>query len=299
MKVILGGGLTALLARDILGDGWTIVPVGRSRFYSFNPPLADNFVIKGEAVDEYMERYAVMPYLYRIGYSYGGQILFNTALTLEPYLNKLYGDYVPLHAYAYWSNRIDFFGYGNCSNMYMDLQDKYKNDILKNAATYGIPHHISEHTIETDKGKFAYERIISTVPLYVLLEWMGITWYELLSKDLYCYHVRTDSLDFEGATHLFVVDPEIEFYKVTMLNRLNYIFFANKQIEFPGRCFMSYIKRYELIAETSVERAICCGPIPQITELDDADIVCIGKSAVWDDCLDISSSIKRLIKMQE
>ncbi len=296
MNIILGGGLTALLARDILGDNWTIIPIGKSRFYSFNPPLADNYVVRDDIIDEYMQRHTAMPLMYRIGYSLGGQILFNTNMVLNQYLAKLYGDMIPPQAGAYWKDRIDYFGSGNCVVMYNELREKFKSEIAENNVKFGMPSGISDHTITTDKGKFNYSKIISTIPLPVLLKWMNITWPGLKSNDEYCYHVRSDCLDFEGATHLFVVDPEIEFHKATMLNRLNYIFYAKKRIEYPGRYFMAFVKRFELIAETTIEDSMCYGPIPEIAELGEADITCIGSSAVWDDCLDIGSCIKRLVK---
>ena len=245
MNVILGGGLTALLARDILGDNWTVIPIGRSRFYSFNPPLADNYVVRDDIIVEYMQKYTVLPYMFRIGYSLGGQILFNTQLALNQYLTKLYGGMVPPQAFAYYSSRIDYFGYGNCVIMYSGLQEKFKSEIAENNTKFGMPQRISNHTITTDKGQFEYERIISTIPLPTLLKWMDVTWLDLKSYDEYCYHVRSDCLDFEGATHLFVADPEIEFHKATMINRLNYLFYAQKRIEYPGRYFMAFINRFE------------------------------------------------------
>jgi hypothetical protein len=298
MKVILGGGLISLLARDILGDSWTIVPIGRSRFYSFNPALIDNFIVKDEVTDKYMQQHAVIPYLHRVGYSYGGQLLFSTNLALAPYLEKVYGGKVPPHARPYYENRIDFWTSGNCVDIYSSLQAKYKDEILGNAEKYGTPQNINNHVITTDKGKFEYERMISTVPLDVLLKWTDISWVDLPSRDLYFYHVRTSDLDFEGATQLLVVDPETEFHKAIMLNRLNYVFQSCAQIEYPGQYFMGFMKNFELVAETMIERAISCGPTPKIDELDTADIMCLGSSA-WDDCLDVGSSIKRLLKFGE
>jgi len=296
MKIILGGGLIGLIARDILGSDWIIIPIGRSRYYSFDPPLADNYVVRDDLIDEYMREYTIVPCLYRIGYSYGGQILFNTTIPLSPYLDKLYGGNVPPHASSYWGNRIDLWGYGNCIDMYMRLQEKYKDEILNNNNIYGVPSKISDHTITANK-QFEYDEIISTVPLPALLGWMNVSWPELKAKDVYCYHVRTDCLDFEGATHLFVADPEIEFFKASMINKQNYIFYAQKKIEQPGQYFMGFMKRFELIAETSVPESICCGHIPAISDIDDADITCVGSSAVWDDCLDVGSCIKRILKL--
>ena len=295
MKVILGGGLVALLARDILGSDWTIVPIGRSRFYSFDPPIVDNYIIKNDVIDEYMKQYTIIPLLYRTGYSYCGQILFNARVPISPFLLKVYGSNIPSHAEAYWLSRMDHFGYGNCCDIYKSLQDKYKSEVLANNAKFGIPISIKDHEITTTTGAHTqYESIISTVPLSALLKWVGID-YDLKAKDVHCFHMRTDALDFEGATKLFVVDQEIDFYEVVMLDRLNYVFHAHKPIDMPGKYFMKFIKRFDLVAETKIEGAIQCGPIPEIPELDDVNIIRVG-SSVWDDCLDVGSSIKRLIK---
>lgn len=299
MKVILGGGLVALLARDILGPDWTIVPVGKSRYYTFNPPLTDNYVVVDPSIDDYMRQFAVIPILHRVGYSYSGQILFNTALPLSRWLTKVYGGNVPPHANAFWKNRIDFFGMGNCIDMYATLQAKYKDEILANHEKYGKPTKIAEHTITTATGvKFDYTKILSTVPFPVLSEWMDLG-IAVPGRDEYFYHIATDQLNFEGATTLHVVDPEIDFYKVRQLNKTNFIFHSCTKIEYPGRYLMTWLPKFELVAETVIEKSICCGPdMHDIQELKDADVACMGSHAAWDDCLDIGSCIKRLIKMR-
>ena len=117
----------------------------------------------------------------------------------------------------------------------------------------------------------------------------GDTWY---------YHLRTKSLDLEGATHIYVADPEIEFYKATKLTDVDYLFYAKKQIKMPGSYFNAWIDKFDLVAETNVDKAVPHGPIPDLPAVKDADITCMGRSAVWDDCLDVGSCIKRLLKFQ-
>ena len=112
---------------------------------------------------------------------------------------------------------------------------------------------------------------------------------------MYCYHIRTDALDLEGAAHVNVVDDAIEFYRATMLNRLNYIIYSTRRIEQPGTYFMAFMKNFDLIAEVIIQNAIECGPIPIIPEVD-PNIIRMGNS-VHDYCLDVGSSIKRLIKL--
>jgi len=304
MRYILGGGLIALLARDILGSGWTLVPIGKSRFYSFTPPLADHYVLRDDVIDAYMKKYSFIPLIYKTGYSYGGPITYNTKMALPIWLKKVYGDKIPDHASAYWSRKIEHFGYGDCIAIYRELQQKFAEEIRNNAAQYGKPVSIANHTITTDAGaRLPYERLISTVPLTALAKWMGLS-LDLPTKTEYYYHVVTNKLDFEGATTLHVVDPEIEFFKVRMLNKTNYIFHALNQIQYPGRYLQVFMPEFELIGETSIEGAICCGSMPNmptvlqpdIAKLKAEDVVCMGSTAVHDDCLDVGSCIRRLIK---
>ena len=46
MNYILGSGIVGLTARHILGADWQVVPFYKSRFFSSNPPLDDNFLFK-------------------------------------------------------------------------------------------------------------------------------------------------------------------------------------------------------------------------------------------------------------
>lgn len=297
MNIILGSGLVGMLARDILGDDWTIIPIAKSRYYTFNPPIADNFVIKDSEIDEYMRPYFVVPLLYKLGYSLGSQVLFNSTIPLPLWLSKVYGIHVPPHTQAYWSARSDFFGYGDCVNMYRILHDKYKTELHENNSKYGQSIKIAGHNILMNGKTIEYNKMVSTVPLPNLLSMLGIDWIDLPSRNLYCYHIRTNDLDLEKCDVVFVADPEIIFHKVIVLDKHNFIFFAPEAIEYPGRYFMKFMKQFDLIAETIVENSIQCGPIPNIPELADNSIIPMG-SSVWDDCLDIGSNIKRLIKMR-
>lgn len=298
MNIILGGGLVALLARDILGPKWKLIPIGKSQYFSWQPALADNYIIKDDTIDEYMSEYAFIPMVHRIAYSYGGQLIFNPAVALEHYLNKLYSPYIPPHASAYWSKRGDIIGYGDCVDIYRRLQLKYKDEILNNNNEYGSLVRIKDQVITTSSGKhIEYDELISTIPLPSLLANIGVTAIDIPSKDMYCYHIQTGSLDLEGATHVFVADPEIDFYKVTQLNKVNYLFYSTKQIVRPGAYFINFMNKFELIAETMIPKAIPCGQIPELINIKENKIMLLGRSAVWDDCLDVGSCIKRLVKI--
>lgn len=297
MKFILGGGLAALLARDILGDKWTIIPYGKSLFYSFSPPICDNYVIKDGVIDGYMDKYALIPIYIKASYSLAGHLTQNHNIALDHWLYKLYGLNVPPHAKLYWQTHIDYFAYGDCLEIYRRLQKQYLPEIVGNQEKYGkLVTSIGDHRIKTDiGGDIEYDEIISTIPIYALTAAMGLS-IEFPSRDLWCYHVITDKIDLEGATHGLVADQHIEFYKVTKIKDNVYIFYSTQQIISPAKYFMAILKKFELIGETQFERATPCGPVPNLTEVSSANITCIGSRAGWDDCMDIGTCCKRLIR---
>lgn len=296
MNLILGGGLIGLLARDILGPKWTIIPYGKSRFYSFSPPLADNFIIHDDEISEYTKLYVGSPPLFiKSMYSFGGQLTSNHAICVDEYLNKVYGPSVPRHAKAMMSKRFEFFAYGDCADIYRTLQEKYQSELVANSEKYGVITKIQDdHTIITSTGvRLEYNKILSTIPIDVLVGYFGEK-VALNSKDMWCYHLETDKLDLENSQIVYAVDPDIEFYKVNSLGNAQYVFYAGKRIEKPGAYFMMFIKDFHLIQETTIPQAVPCGNIPNI-DVNSRGIYCIGSSAVWDDFLDVGSCIKRII----
>jgi hypothetical protein len=298
-KVILGGGLIAVLARDILGPDWDFIPMGKSTFYSFDPPLADNYVIKDPVIDDYMRQYSLVPIIRKMAFSYAGQLSYNRELCLAPWLQKVYGTYPPTYAHGYWKGHMENFSYGDCRQIYTALQSKYITALAENHEKYGPAVEITaDHLIRTKNGQtIEYDQIISTIPLRALLGMMGVK-ANLESQDQWCYHIRTKDLDFEGADHLLVVDREIEFFKASKINQTNYVLYATQQIQMPGRYFMAFMKDFELVGEVKVPAAIACGgpadqDFPQVAA---RNIECLGSLATWDDCLDVGSCIKRLVR---
>lgn len=297
MKIILGGGLVALLARDILGPSWTIIPVGRSMYYSFTPPLADNYIVKDTTIDDYMGQYTYAPIYTKTAFSVAGELTHNANIGIQQWLSKVYGDNIPPHADPYWRSHMEYFAYGDCCEIYRTLQDRYKDELIKNNEKWGKLITIKDHIVNTNNGSVEYDSMISAIPLYSLLDLLGIT-INLPSKDLWCYHLASDAFDFEGATHVLVSDPHIDFHRVTQLDNNNYVFYSSMEIIRPAILFMAMAKKFDLIGETQVPRAIPCGPIANIQAIKDAGITCIGKTASWDDCMDIGSCCKRLLRLQ-
>lgn len=296
MKIILGGGIIALFARDILGSDWTLLPIGKSRYYSYSPPLADDYIVADDDIIDYVSKWATMPLIYKNAFSYGGNIIFNNNICLDLYLTKYYNGNVPSHTGSFYKNRLDIHGYGHAVSIYSQLQDKYKSELVENNNKYGMVNTIDQGVIKTSTDiNIAYDKIISTLPLDVLLDMCGVD-HNLISRDVYYYHVRTEDLDFEGATSLYVVDNDIKFHKVRKINRFNYIFESCNYIDDPGQYFFNFMNKFDLIAETKVENVIPCGNIPDTSALNKIDICCVGSNAQWDDCMDLGSCIKRLIK---
>lgn len=295
---ILGGGLIALLARDILGGDWTIIPMGRSMFYSLVPPLADDFIAHDDSTAQYIHGLMKIPIIHKTMYSCGGQLVEGNNDIIDDWLDRYYNGYTPQQAKPYWKHRGAIPVYYGCSELYKSLQLKYKDEIIRNNEKFGKVSKIEDHAITTTTGLILeYDNILNTIPLYALLERLGIDHkYQLKSRDAWFYHVRTKDLDLESASTVLVVDNQIEFVKATKVNDINYIFEAPKRIEMPGEYFMAFMTDFELVGETVINRAVPCGNIPKIFELDNMHITNVGSLAVWDDCLDVGSCIKRLIK---
>lgn len=298
-KYILGSGISGLLARDILGDDYTLIPVGKSRFYSFSPALDTNYVVVDKYIEEYMNKYAHIPLFRRFAYSIAGELTFNNKICLNELLSKIYDQHIPDHMYDYMSNRSDVCTIGNCLDIYNELSIKYRDEIMANNSLYGGIKSICDGVIVTDNVSIEYDLIINSLPLPVLFKLVGID-VDPIGCDIHYTHIRTSNLDFEGADEVFVVDDSIDFFKVVKIDKYNYIFMSKSHIEHPGQYFMNFMESFELVAETKVERAICCGNIPDHTSLNDNfNIFSFSRHSVWDDCIDVGSCIKRLLKFRE
>lgn len=298
MNYILGAGLVGLIARDILGPDWKIIPYGKSTFYSFYPPFVDNYIISNSEISDYVGKHALIPIYTKNAYSLSGELTYNHNICIDKWLYKVYGLQTPPHAAGYYKHVGDYFAFGDCIEINKKLQQQYIREILESKETIGTSvTKIADKIITTDLGKtFEYNKIISTIPLTVLLNTMGIRC-DLPSRDLWCYHVDTEKLDFEKNTHIRIVDNHIEFFKSTQVSKTIFIFSSTSQIVQPAKYLMSLIPgKFELKAEVELKNAIPCGPIPNISEVAEADIMCVGSLACHDDCQDIGSSILKLVK---
>jgi len=304
--VILGSGLIGLLAKEIFEDA-VIIPFGKSRFFYFAPPLADDFIIRSEKIDPFMGpclrqffgHLAAAPLIMKRVISLGGQ-LATDSIAIKQYISKVYED---APAYAHDLLKTEFATYPmTCHNLYRKLLAKYINALRAEVEVRGIPLKIDPGIVHCDLGTVEYDQIISTIPLDVLLELTGV-FQSLSAHDEHCFHITTDALDFEGASQVLVADNPIGFHKVDKVGIYDYIFHNLGSIETPLPYFDAFIapNRYRIAGETKMPKAIPKSPhAPRIPELKDKfKIDLVGSCAQWDDFMDISSCVWRLLQLKD
>lgn len=300
MKLILGSGIVGLMARHILGDDWTVIPFGKSRFYSFVPPLDDNFIIHDPQLDPLMSElgYRTTPVWLQRAFSIAGELVRTDPggiLALD-WLHKLFGSNYPAHAPSYLASRMGFFVYNQVrtTDLYGTLTQRYRPALLAEQAK-GVPQKIGDHFIIRNGVKTEFERVVSTIPLTHLVDLMGGT-HTLKSKTSHHIHMQTGSLNFEGASQVLVVDHGLAFYKATILAPDRYSFCLHQDVSNPGAYFMPIIKDYELLEGTQIADSILLGNMPSLDFLDGSDIFPVGSYAQHDWCADVGSNFLRLLK---
>lgn len=294
-KVIFGSGIVGLLAKEILGNDWKIVPFGRSLFYSFHPALDDNFIVRDERVDDVISYFNGKPiYIYKIRYSRSGEICEYSKDTCELWAAKLFGQDIPAHFVSYMLQRQNFIVYDLCANLlYEKLCNKYESELLQNHRL-GKVERIGHNFYQINGQKYHFDKAISTIPLDALLKYIGIK-NDLKYKQSWYIHLQTKNLDFENNNQLLVADDNIDFYKVTALRDNRYILCFNRNIELPGQYLSLFMNKFDIIDGTTIEKSIPVGEIPKIQELENMGIHCIGKLAQWDYCMDVGSCILRIL----
>lgn len=302
MKYILGSGLIGLLARHILGPTYTIIPYYKSRFFSFNPSLDDNFLVRDPRTD---------PFVIQLNGSLGPVFMYNKAWSVNGslvrrydadlchnWLYKLFGAAIPSQSESYVKSHMEFFVYDlRLNQLYQRLLDMYDAEIKKGLAL-GQVTNVGDHNIEIGGKRNEFESIVSTIPLNSLYKHMGVTTI-LKAKALHYLHIQSDELDFEGANQVMIADATFDFYKVTNIAKGRYLFYSHVDIPNPGVYFMQFMKSFEIIDGTSIQDALPCGEVQNVPMLDAYGITCVGSNAQWDWCMDVSSCIIRLLKMAD
>lgn len=303
MNIILGSGVVGLLAKFLLGQDWYVVPFYRSRFFSFNPALDDNFIIRDERIDEFIKdvtkQISIPVHIYQRFWSVSGHLVkqFDRDL-FHSWTYKLFGSDIPNQSSVYFSDKMNLFVYDvRVNKLYESLLTMYIND-LKEWSSKGNVAEIGDHYIVVGDKRIEFDNLISTIPLNALCKLSNIK-HDLRAKTIHYLHIKTDELDFEGANQLLIADQAFGFYKVTNIAPGRYLFYFHDDIQNPGIYMMQFLKDFDIIDGTSIENALPIGQIPNSDHLEKMGIYCVGSSAQWDWCMDISSCILRLIKYSQ
>lgn len=299
MNAILGSGVVALLAKHILGADWTIVPFGRSRFYSFNPPLDDNFIIVDKEIDEIIKSlgYGTTPIWYKRSFSVGGQLSQSKDLVSD-WLIRVFGSSYPSQALPYLNDRLSgFFVYGDVrtNKLYQSLQNTYAEEIQKQTAL-GKVTKIKDKVIYRDGGNnIEFDNLVSTIPLNYLYSLLGFG-HDLTYKDIHCVHLATTKLDFEGSMQVMLVNPPLAFYKVSKISKSRYLFYMDQDVPNIGQYLMPVLEDFDLLDGTLIPDALPLGERSDLSGLEAHGIFCVGSYAQHDWCCDVGSNILRLIR---
>jgi hypothetical protein len=295
--VILGSGIVGLLAKEILGDQWTVIPFSRSRFYSFRPALADNFIIRDERIDDLITHFGgKISFIYKTLYSLGGTLLPQDDCITNVWLNKVFGLDIPPQALPCIKSRGDFFIYDiRINRLYQNLQQKYQQYLIDNSKK-GAVSEIGDHYLIWDNQRIDFDHMISTIPLSKLYKLTKLRHNKLLTAQIWYYHIETNNLNFEGANQTLVVDDSIDFFKVSNIAKNRYLFYFINDIPIPGPYFMQFMQQFDLIDGTTIPDAIPKGSKPDLTSLNTFGIECIGAMAEHDYFMDLGSCLVKLLR---
>lgn len=303
MNVIFGSGIVGLLAKLILGPSWKIVPFYRSRFFSFNPALDDNFIIRDDDIDPFVREMladiGLKIFIYRRAWSIQGELMSEWDAGLcQDWLFKIFGSQIPQQTEIYMQNRMNLSVYDIRLNvLYQQLVNTFLDE-LKQESTKGTVTAVGNHHFIRNGVREDFDNLVSTIPLNALCQLMGNN-QELPAKTIHYLHLQTEELDFEGFNQSLVVDPIFSFYKATNVAPNRFLVYCHEEIPDPGIYFMNFMSKFDILDGTSVAEAIPMGPVPKLANLEQAGIYCVGSNAQWDWCMDVGSCILRLLRYAE
>ena len=304
-KYIFGSGLVGLLARKLLGPSYTIIPFYKSRFFTFNPPLDDNFIICNDNIDYIIKNVFsnLRKFVYRRRYSFEGNILSYNKNVCENFVYKVFGYDIPGQVIPYLSKSTvfgdpstnDFEVYDlRCNNIYAELMQEYKEEIERGLAL-GPVTYLNKEIVELGGKKLEYSQIVNTIPLNAFCD-LAKTPQNLKAKPVSFLHIETESLNFEGCNQLLVADAGLAFYKVTNVAKNRYLFYFIEEVFNPGIYLMPIIPGpFDVLDGTRVDNYI---PLGQLPSNNFSNVVHVGSYAEWDWCVDIGSCILRLAKIK-
>ena len=301
-NIILGSGLIGKIAKDIFPD-YRFVPFGKSRFYGWNCPLAEDYISVHESAHEYVDRFksdfrliGLETREYKRPFSVSGQLIYSSNipnLTSNPYLLKVYGQ-SPELLQKLVSNTM-FGVYNDVTPSFIFNKLNFDEEISADFGEFGKLVHVDleNHILRTEKRTIEYKHIISTIPLDALTKFSGVDG-ELESRDVFFYLIRTNSLDLEGADQVLVVENDIDFYSVSELGPSGLYLFKSFR-ELSDGYLKMFLSKYEVVQKTVVKNYIPIGDVDKsIFESNDVDLV--GSLARWDDFFDVGACINKLMK---
>jgi hypothetical protein len=297
-KFILGSGLVGLAARHILGPSYKIIPFKKSRFFSYDIPLADNTIVHHDSVEEFLKslRVPTSARYFSSAISFSGQLMFNKNIWIETVISKIYHEPPPL-ASKLLSAEYSVFHY-TAKQLHDWLLAEYADEIKTNKDNKVDL--IEEGAIVINGDKVDCDRIISTIPLNALLGLLRKD-HDLPSADYNVFLVATNAFDLEGAERCFIGDQAIPFWKVNVISSNVYQFFANEVVETAEVVFALLTgNKFNIMAQTVMPEAFPLGipPTGMLEDLEQMNITCVGSNARWDYFYDVSTCLRKLLDLQ-
>lgn len=302
-NIILGSGIVGLLAKKILdaatSESWTVVPFYRSRFFSYNPALDDNFIIYSDKIDKCLKEIVgtqdIPLFFYRRGWSYQGSIFKSyDAGLFNLWSTKVFGSEVPSQLSLYFDGKMDLTIYNLRTNeLYQGLMNSILAD-LKTEAAKGQVTEVGDHYIIRNGVREDFDNCVSTIPLHKMFELTHTTG-DLPSRTLHYLCVQTEELNFEGCNQLLVADAAFPFYKATNFAPGKYLLYCQEEITNPGAYLMSMFSKFDILDGTTIQNALPMGETPNLSALEAKGVYSVGSYAQWDWCMDAGSCIIRLL----
>lgn len=305
MNLILGSGLIGNLARKILGGSWEWAPFKRSRYFSFEIPFADNFVVFDKTVDDFMRQFGNQtPIFYKRPISYQGMLMYqDLPIVQDPYLRKLYGDDVPPLAKTLLRSTFTIYPM-SALELHHALEEQHKDLVGTGVRKFGEVNEIDLntktitcfHKTTGQATKFEFDKVISTIPLNALFRLCKLSDSSLKAKAICYYHIATDAVDLEGAEQSLVADLDIKFFNVYRTKKNHYVFCTFEPLENPLQYFGGILNfKIDILEARRIEDALPISLAPDLSFLASKGITCVGSNAQWDDLMDVSSCVKRLL----
>jgi len=301
---ILGSGAIGCIAKMILGSSFEWIPFKRSRYYSFDIPYGDNFIVYDKVIDDFMRSMMIncVPIFYKRAFSYQGQLMFQELpILIDPYLYKVYGENVPTIASKLIKTTFSVYP-ATVQMLYHQLEDKFKdNEIAAGVQKFGTMKSVDldKKVICCEHGNFEFDKLVYTIPLNAFLRLCGKSVDDLKARAVCYYLLETDSVDLEGAQQALVVDSNVEFFKVVILDKNRYIFWTFNALDNPHMYFGKFLNyRLDIIEAKRIDEAIPIGNPPDLSWLPKG-VVGVGSNATHDDFMDVSSCILRLLRLSK